>query len=141
MATKWTLEEVNSRLKAGKVGVVVVQREDRLSLRATFPPKPGIDKAKWHQKYLRLGVYANPGGFQTEEVEAKKIGECSLERNLIGGSTWMRSDRPKLKPHNIEWNLVESQVPICNGETFMALGSRVYQMFKRRKIPFNPYCL
>jgi hypothetical protein len=34
---KLTLEEVNNRLKSGKVGVAVCQRGDRLSLRATFP--------------------------------------------------------------------------------------------------------
>ncbi len=71
---KITLEEVNGRLKAGKIGVAVCQRGDRLSLRATFPPKPGSGKLIWSQQYLSLGVYANPAGLQRSEAEAKKIG-------------------------------------------------------------------
>ncbi|RAM52517.1 MAG: hypothetical protein C6Y22_05805 [Hapalosiphonaceae cyanobacterium JJU2] len=71
---KYTLEEINSRLKAGKVGVTVVQRGDHLSLRATFPPKPRSNKAIWHQQHLSLGVYANPAGLQRAEAEAKIVG-------------------------------------------------------------------
>jgi integrase len=71
--TKWTIEEVNKRLKSGKVGVMVAIRGDRLSLRATFPPKPGIEKSP-HQQYLALGIYANPAGLQQAEAEAKRIG-------------------------------------------------------------------
>jgi hypothetical protein len=70
---KWTLDEVNARLKAGNIGVVVYQRGDRLSLRATFPPKPGIDKPPY-QQLLSLGIYANPAGLQFAESEAKKVG-------------------------------------------------------------------
>ena len=78
---KWTLDEVNARLKAGNIGVVVYQRGEllaavlryRLSLRATFPPKPGIDKPPY-QQLLSLGIYANPAGLQFAESEAKKVG-------------------------------------------------------------------
>lgn len=61
-------------MKAGNVGVVVCQRGDHLSLRATLPPKPGSDKVIWHQQYLSLGVYANPAGLQRAEAEAKIAG-------------------------------------------------------------------
>lgn len=71
--TKWTIEEINKRLKAGRIGVAVCQRGDRLSLRATLPPKPGINKPD-HQQYLSLGCYANPAGLQFAEAEAKKVG-------------------------------------------------------------------
>ncbi|MEH1828229.1 MAG: integrase [Nostoc sp.] len=71
---KWTLEAVNDRLKAGKIGVAVCVRGDRLSLRATFPPKPGSSKVIWHQQYLALGIYANPAGLQRAEAEAKITG-------------------------------------------------------------------
>lgn len=71
---KWTDEAVNSRLKAGKIGVKVCVRGDRLSLRATFPPKPGSSKVIWHQQYLALGIYANPAGLQRAEAEAKIVG-------------------------------------------------------------------
>ncbi|MBD2437405.1 integrase [Nostoc sp. FACHB-110] len=71
---KWTIEAVNDRLKAGKIGVKVEARGDRLSLRATFPPKPGSGKDKPYQQYLPLGIYANPAGLQRAEAEAKIVG-------------------------------------------------------------------
>ena len=73
MGAKWTIEEINKRLKAGRVGVSVCQRGDRLSLRATLPAKPGINKPD-HQQYLSLGCYVNPAGLQFAEAEAKKVG-------------------------------------------------------------------
>ena len=71
---KWTLEAVNERLKAGKVGVTIRQRGDRLSLRATLPPKPNSEKQIWHQQDISLRIYANPAGFQRAEAEAKLLG-------------------------------------------------------------------
>ncbi len=71
---KWTLESVNKRLKAGKIGVAVRQRGDRLSLRATLPPKPNSGKQVWYQQDISLGIYANPAGIQRAEAEAKLLG-------------------------------------------------------------------
>jgi integrase len=67
------LDEVNQRLKAAKLGIRVAQRGDRLSLRATLPPRPGSDKTKPYQQYLSLGIYANPAGFKRAEAEAHKV--------------------------------------------------------------------
>ena len=58
------LDEVNQRLKAAKLGIHVAQRGDRLSLRATLPPRPGSGKTKPYQQYLSSGIYANPAGFK-----------------------------------------------------------------------------
>lgn len=74
MPEKPTLEVINRRLKAAKIGVTVEQRGERLALRATLPPKPGSAKAKPHQQYLSLGVYVNPAGLQYAEAEAKVVG-------------------------------------------------------------------
>ncbi|MEH1808546.1 integrase [Nostoc sp.] len=71
---KLTIEVINDRLKAAKIGVKVEARGDRLSLRATLPPKPGSNKTKPYQQYLALGIYANPAGLQRAEAEAKIIG-------------------------------------------------------------------
>ncbi|MEH1902485.1 MAG: integrase [Nostoc sp.] len=71
---KWTIEAVNERLKAGKIGVKVEARGDRLSLRATLPSKPLSNKTKPYQQYLALGIYANPAGLQRAEAEAKIVG-------------------------------------------------------------------
>ncbi|MCU0551859.1 MAG: site-specific integrase [Leptolyngbya sp. Prado105] len=67
------LDAVNQRLKAAKLGVRIAQRGDRLSLRATFPPRPDSGKVKPYQQYLALGVYANPAGFKHAETEAHRI--------------------------------------------------------------------
>ncbi|MBD2771218.1 integrase [Iningainema tapete] len=74
MPQRITLEAVNERLKAARIGVRVDKRGDRLSLRATFPPKPGSGKQKPHQQHLSLGIYANPAGLQQAEAEAKVVG-------------------------------------------------------------------
>jgi len=69
---EWTLDAVNKRLKDGNMGIVVYLRGNRLSLRATFPSKPGVDKGD-HQQYFIVGIYANPAGFQRAEEEARYI--------------------------------------------------------------------
>ncbi len=71
---KLTLLVVNQRLKAAKIGVKVEARGDRLSLRATLPPRPGSNKTKPHQQYIALGIYDNPAGLQRAEAEAKIVG-------------------------------------------------------------------
>lgn len=70
---KNSLELINTRLKAAKMGVAVVQRGDRLSLRATLPPRPGSESTKPVQQYLTLGVYANPAGLKVAEEKAKEL--------------------------------------------------------------------
>ncbi len=87
---KLTIEIINQRLKAAKIGVKVETRGDRLSLRATLPPKPGSSKIKPYQQYLALGIYANPAGLQRAEAEAKIVGgllarsEFDWSRYLVG---------------------------------------------------------
>lgn len=71
---KWSLEAVNARLKAGKIGVTVRQRGDRLSLRATLPPKPNSGNVEWYRQDISLKIYANTWGFQRAEAEAKLLG-------------------------------------------------------------------
>jgi hypothetical protein len=71
---KLTVEIINQRLKAAKIGVRVEVRGDRLSLRATLPPKPGSNKTKPYQQYLARGIYANPAGLQRAEAEAHVVG-------------------------------------------------------------------
>ncbi len=89
---KWTVEAINERLKAGKVGVRVEIRGDRLSLRATLPPKPGSNKTKPYQQYLALGIYANPAGLQRAEAEAKIVGGL-LARSEFDWSRYLRDEQ------------------------------------------------
>lgn len=92
---KWTIEAVNDRLKAGKIGVKVEARGDRLSLRATLPPKPGSGKDKSHQQYIALGIYNNPAGLQRAEAEAKIVGGL-LARGEFEWDRYLESGIEKL---------------------------------------------
>lgn len=69
------IDEINARLKRANFGIQVCQRGDRLSLRATLPPKPNSVIRQPHQQWLTLGVYANDAGFAYAETEAYKVGD------------------------------------------------------------------
>ncbi|WP_218079413.1 site-specific integrase [Anthocerotibacter panamensis] len=64
----------NNRLKAARIGVRLYRKEERLLLRATFPPRPGSGRTQPHQQWLALGVYANTEGLKHAEALAKTIG-------------------------------------------------------------------
>ncbi|MBN3951275.1 MAG: hypothetical protein HWQ38_34305 [Nostoc sp. NMS7] len=70
---KYSLEEINKRLKASKRGVSLRQRGDTLSLRATLPPRPNSNKNKSHQQDIALGMYANPAGLKAAEDKAIEL--------------------------------------------------------------------
>lgn len=70
---RYSLEEINKRLKQGKMGVSLRQRGDTLSLRATLPPRPGSEKTKPYQQDLALGMYANPAGIKAGEDKAREL--------------------------------------------------------------------
>lgn len=68
------LAQANGRLKAGKIGVAIEVRGDRLLLRATLPPRPGSSKTVPHQQRIAIGYHANPAGLRLAEQEARRIG-------------------------------------------------------------------
>ncbi|AGY59735.1 hypothetical protein [Gloeobacter kilaueensis] len=78
---EYTLEAVQARLKADKVGVTVRQRGQRLELRATLPPKEGSGKYKPYDQVIALGYYANPASVARAIQEAKAMGH-SLQIHL-----------------------------------------------------------
>ncbi|MEH2086862.1 integrase [Nostoc sp.] len=70
---RYSLEEINKRLKASKSGVSLRQRGDTLSLRATLPSRPGSQKSTHSQQDLALGMYANPAGLKAAEGKAIEL--------------------------------------------------------------------
>lgn len=60
-------DEINKRLKGAGIRLKVEARGRKLSLRGTFPPKPGQMKAK--QTYLALGIDDTPYGLKTAELK------------------------------------------------------------------------
>ncbi len=67
---------INTRLKAGTVGVRVERRGSCLSLVATLPPRPSSrsKKTKPHQQRISLGLLTNPKGLKQSEEEARLLG-------------------------------------------------------------------
>ena len=84
---RWTVEAVNARLKAGRVGVQVLQVGNRLRLQATLPPKPGSGRDRPYQQQIALGIYANPDGLEEAETRARELGVL-LARNSF---SWIGS--------------------------------------------------
>jgi len=68
------LNQANGRLKAAKTGVTILQRGDRLYLRAVLPPRPGSGKLSPYQQQIALGIHANAAGISLAEKEARKLG-------------------------------------------------------------------
>jgi integrase len=96
-----TLEKLNARLKAAKLGVVVEARGkgSLLSLRAKLPPKTG--PGKWSRQYIPLGIFSNPAGIKKAEKEAKVLAG-QLADKIFQWSNWGES--PKLESETIsDW--------------------------------------
>ncbi|MEG4915775.1 site-specific recombinase [Microcoleus sp. B7-D4] len=68
------INQANGRLKAAKTGVTILQRGDRLYLRAVLPPRPGSGKLSPCQQQIALGIHANIAGISLAEKEARKVG-------------------------------------------------------------------
>lgn len=84
------LDEINNRLKAGRVGVRVEQRGEKLYLVATLPPKPDSGRLRDYQQRIALGINANSAGWKKAELEARRLGIQLTE----GSFTWeVRKER------------------------------------------------
>lgn len=85
---KNSVEAINARLKTAKMGVAVVQRGDRLSLRATLPGRGGSGKKEPRQQYLSLGIYANPAGLKVAEDKAHELAVAIVRWKGTGIFDW-----------------------------------------------------
>lgn len=85
------LAQANGRLKAGKVGVSIEARGDRLCLRAIFPPRPGSAKTEPYQQRLALHFHANPAGLKLAEQEARRVGAL-LDAGAFDWGEYVKND-------------------------------------------------
>lgn len=95
---EYTLEAVNSRLKAGNVKVALRQKGGAIALVATLPPKPGSDKPKPHQQEVYLGIPASLEGFKRAESEARLLGARLVAREFDWRLYLKDSRLPELQP-------------------------------------------
>ena len=86
-----TIEKLNTRLKAAKLGVTVRARGDRLYVRGTFPPKRGETEPK--QRDIPLKIYASSAGLKRAEAEARKI-SGQLACKEFNWDDWEKPEKP-----------------------------------------------
>ena len=72
------------------MGVVIEQRGERLTLRATLPPKASNSRSKACQQRIYLGFHANPAGLKEAELEARKVGTL-LERREFDWTPYLKA--------------------------------------------------
>ncbi|MEM8603201.1 MAG: site-specific integrase [Cyanobacteria bacterium P01_H01_bin.121] len=76
------IETTNQRLKLAQMGVQLEQRGKRLSLRGTFPPRPGTGRIRPHQQRVSLGLPATIEGVKQAETDAKIIAAQLLQNTF-----------------------------------------------------------
>jgi integrase len=89
------IKAANDRLKSAKIGVSIKIVGSRLSLQATFPPKPNSNKNYPYQQTLSLGLYASTQGIKRAEKEAIKIGGLIACREF----SWLPYLKPEALPN------------------------------------------
>lgn len=67
------ITSINQRLKVAQLGVQLERRGQKLSLRGTFPPRPGSHRLRSHQQRISLGLPATSDGLKAAEQQAKMI--------------------------------------------------------------------
>jgi hypothetical protein len=71
--TEQLIGEANKRLKAGKTGLTIELRANKLSLRGLLPPRPNSSKPEPFTQRVPLGYLGNPAGIQRAESDALQI--------------------------------------------------------------------
>ena len=77
-----SLNAVNRRFKAAKLGLKIERRGEKLSLRGTLPPRPDSHKLKPYQQRIPLGLPANKTGLKQIEKTAKVIAAQLIENTF-----------------------------------------------------------
>jgi integrase len=76
------LKALNDRLKLARLGVQIERRGHQLSLRGTFPPRPGSDRLRPYQQRLPLDLPATPTGLKTAEQQAKVVAAQLIQQSF-----------------------------------------------------------
>lgn len=67
------VSQINQRLKAARLGIVIEKRGNKLNLRGTFPPRPGSKRLRPHQQRISLNLPATRDGLKQAEQTAKVV--------------------------------------------------------------------
>lgn len=121
------LQQANVRLKTAKIGVAVFRKGNRLYLRATLPPKPGVERDRSYQQDVSLGIYASEEGVKRAELEAKTLG-YQLAKGTFTWAEWLKG--PQQLPDSIgRWIAKFSEVAKV-GWSLLNLDNRTGRNFQ-----------
>jgi hypothetical protein len=92
------ITEANARLKAGKTGMVIELRFNKLCLRGQLPPRPGSVKVEAYSQRVPLKYLGNPAGIAQAEADAFLVaGQLIKEKfRCMIGSKFTRHRLPRL---------------------------------------------
>ncbi len=132
------LKLANGRLKGSLVGVTIEQMGNRLTLRATLPPKPGSIKTKAHQQRIYLGVHANPTGVKVAEAKAREIG-AQLELRTFSWDPYLpeKEKTPALSTLKLWDRFVDYKAPSLEETTLKSVYARTRTKLVRYELPIS----
>ena len=76
------IAQANGRLRAGKIGIAIYVRRNKLFLRGVLPPKATSNKSEPHQQWLPTGIPANFLGVSAAEKLARKVGAQLINKEF-----------------------------------------------------------
>ncbi|MBW4598938.1 MAG: integrase [Calothrix sp. FI2-JRJ7] len=98
------LEEVNARLRGAKLRVSIFQRQNKLWLRATLPPKPHIRREGNYQQAVSINCNATIAGLKYAEQKAKQMA-VELDTGAFDWARWI-----EVKPDNEEPKIIHEWI-------------------------------
>ena len=119
----------NAVLKAARIGVRIQRVHNRLSLRATLPPRPGSKRRSPHQQRLALGVRATLAGLRSAVSQAKRIA-VALDRNEFEWAPYLRIED---EPESVEPESIPPDVPRTFGEVIAAFEQDYFERRSRSR--------
>ena len=76
------VDQVNRRLKAAQLGLLIERRGEKLCLRGSLPPRPGSHRLRPYQQRIPLGVPATKTGLKQIEQDAKVIAAQLIQKTF-----------------------------------------------------------
>ena len=92
--TQKALNTANGRLKAAKIAARLEVKNNKLTVRATLPPKPGSTKSHPFQQRIALGLDCIPRCVKIAEEKARAVG-LALETGSFNWEDWQSRPRPE----------------------------------------------
>ena len=76
------IAQVNRRLKAARLGLLIERRGQKLCLRGSLPPRPGSHRLRPYQQRIPLGAPATKAGLKQTEQDAKVIAAQLIQKTF-----------------------------------------------------------